>query len=62
MFIEAQVIIARSWKQFRYPSTEEWIQKMKFLNKWKELENIILIGVTHSQKNSYCVHSQISGY
>jgi hypothetical protein len=28
MFIEAQVIIARSWKQFRYPSTEEWIQKI----------------------------------
>jgi hypothetical protein len=28
MFIAATFIIARSWKQFRWPSTEEWIQKM----------------------------------
>jgi hypothetical protein len=24
-------IAARSWKQCRYPSTEEWIQKMWFI-------------------------------
>ena len=28
MFIAALFIIARSWKEPRYPSTEEWMQKM----------------------------------
>ena len=28
MFIAAIFIMARSWKQSRYPSTNEWIQKM----------------------------------
>jgi hypothetical protein len=28
MFIPALFIIARSWKEPRCPSTEEWIQKM----------------------------------
>jgi hypothetical protein len=28
MFIEALFIVARSWKEPRCPSTEEWIQKM----------------------------------
>jgi hypothetical protein len=28
MFIEALFIIARSWKEPRCPSTEEWIQKI----------------------------------
>jgi hypothetical protein len=28
MFIAALLIIARSWKESRCPSTEEWIQKM----------------------------------
>jgi hypothetical protein len=28
MFIATLFIIARSWKDPRYPSTEEWIQKM----------------------------------
>jgi hypothetical protein len=31
MFIIALFIIARSWKQPRYPSIEEWIQKMWFI-------------------------------
>jgi hypothetical protein len=30
MFIEALFMIARSWKEPRCPSTEEWIQKMWF--------------------------------
>jgi hypothetical protein len=63
MFIAALFIIARSWKEPRYPSTEEWIQKMwyiyrmeytaiknneimKFLDKWTDLEDIILSEVT----------------
>jgi hypothetical protein len=66
MFIVAFFIIARSWKEPRCPSTEEWIQKiwyiypieyysgtknnqfMNFLDKWMELENIILSEVTQS--------------
>jgi hypothetical protein len=31
MFIVALLVIARSWKQPRCPSTEEWIQKMWFI-------------------------------
>jgi hypothetical protein len=31
MFIAALFIIARSWKEPRYPSTEEWIQKIWYI-------------------------------
>jgi hypothetical protein len=31
MFIAALFIIARSWKERRCPSTEEWIQKMCYI-------------------------------
>jgi hypothetical protein len=31
MFIAALFIIARSWKELRCPSTEEWIQKMWYI-------------------------------
>jgi hypothetical protein len=30
-FIEALFIIARCWKEPRYPSTEEWIEKMWYI-------------------------------
>jgi hypothetical protein len=32
MFIAAVFIIARSWKETRCPSTEEWIQKVWYFN------------------------------
>jgi hypothetical protein len=32
MFIAALFIIARSWKEPRCPSTEEWIQKMWYIS------------------------------
>jgi hypothetical protein len=32
MFIVALCIIARSWKEPRCPSTEEWIQKMWYIS------------------------------
>ena len=35
---------------------------MKFLDKWMNLEDIILSGVTQSQKNTHDMHSLISGY
>jgi hypothetical protein len=31
MFIAALFIIARSWREPRCPSTEEWIQKMWYI-------------------------------
>jgi hypothetical protein len=31
MFLAALIIIARSWKESRYPSTEQWIQKMWYI-------------------------------
>jgi len=78
MFIAALFIIARSWKEPRCPSTEEWIQKMwytmeyysviknngfmKFIGKWIGLENINLSKVTQSQKNAHGMHALISGH
>jgi hypothetical protein len=80
MFIAALFIVARSWKEPRCSSTEEWIQNrwyiytmeyyaaiknnqlMKILDKWMDLEDIILSEVTQSQKNSHDMHSLISGY
>jgi hypothetical protein len=35
---------------------------MKFLEKWMELENIILSEVTQSEKKTHGMHSLISGY
>jgi hypothetical protein len=35
---------------------------MKFLDKWIDLEDIILSEVTQSQKNTHDMHSLISGY
>jgi hypothetical protein len=80
MFKAALFITARSWKEPRCHSTEEWIQKMwyiytmefysaiknnefmNFLDKWMELENIILSEITQSQKNTHDMYSLISGY
>jgi hypothetical protein len=35
---------------------------MKFLDKWMDLEDIILNEVSQSQKNTHGMHSLISGY
>ena len=31
MFIAALFTIAKTWKQLKYPSTEEWIKKMWYI-------------------------------
>ena len=31
MFISALFIIARIWKQPRYPSADEWIRKLRYI-------------------------------
>jgi hypothetical protein len=35
---------------------------LKFLDKWIDLENIILSEITQSQKSTHDMHSLISGY
>ena len=78
MFIAALFIIASSWEEPRCPEewvqkmcciyTMEYYSAikdndfMKFTDKWMELENIILSEITQSQKNTYGMHSLISGY
>jgi hypothetical protein len=76
MFIAPLFIIARSWKEPRCPSTEEWWyiytmehysaikndEFMEFLGECMELKNIILSEVTQLQKNTHGMHSLISGY
>ena len=44
-----------------YYSAIKNIEFMKFLGKWMDLEDIILIEVTQSQKNTHDMHSLISG-
>jgi hypothetical protein len=39
---------------------KQWI--LKFVGKWMDLENIILIEVTQSQKNTHDIYSLKSGY
>jgi hypothetical protein len=71
MFIVALFIIARSWKEPRYPSTGHGYRKcdtmeyysaiknhkfMKFLGEWMDLEDIILSEVTQSQMNTHDMH------
>ena len=34
MFITALFIIARTWKQPRYPSADEWIRKLGTYTQW----------------------------
>jgi hypothetical protein len=75
MFIAALFIIARSWKQHREMDTENVVLYtmeyysaiknngfMKFLDKWMDLEEIILSELNQSQKNTHDMHSLISGY
>jgi hypothetical protein len=78
MFISAFFIIARSWKEPRCSSIEEWIQKIWYIYtieyysviennefivfNWGVLENIILSEVTESQKETHGIYSLISGY
>jgi hypothetical protein len=74
MFITVLFIIARYWEEHRYPSTDEWIQKIWYIYtmeyysaiknnefKWMYLEDIILSEVTQLQKNTHDMHSLISG-
>ena len=60
VFIAALFSIAKTWKQPKCPSTEEWIQKMwyfkkneipAFLATWIDLETIMLSEVSHTMRH-----------
>jgi hypothetical protein len=44
MFIATFFIIARSWKEPRCPSTEEWIQKMWYIYTMEYYSAIEILG------------------
>jgi hypothetical protein len=35
---------------------------IKFIDKWMDLEDVILSEITQSQKNTHAMHSLVSGY
>jgi hypothetical protein len=65
MFIAALFIIARSWKEPRCPTTEEWIQKMWYIytmEYYSALTRVLTTGQEeHNKPESsaaklYCLH------
>ena len=74
MFIAALFTIARTWKQPKCPSTDDWIRKMwyiytaikkndimPFAATWMELENLILSEMSEKDKDKYHMISLITG-
>ena len=73
MFITAQFIIARTWKQPRCPSANEWIRKLWYiytikknsfesvLMRWMKLEPIIQSEVSWKEKHQYNILTYICG-
>ena len=73
MFITALFTIARSWKQPKCPSTDEWIKKMgyiyysaikrneigSFVEMWMNLETVIQSEVSQKEKNKYRILTHI---
>ena len=65
MFIAAQFIIAKCWKQPKCPSVNEWIKKrwciaverkkqlLPFATAWMDLESIMLNETSQGVKNRY---------
>ena len=79
MFIAALFTIAKTWKQPKCPSTEEWIKKMwciytmeyysaikinkigSFVERWMDLESVLLSEVSQIEKEKYHMTSFIYG-
>ena len=69
IFITALFMTARTWKQLRCPSADEWIRKLRytieyysaikkntfesFLMRWMKLEPIIQSEVSQKEKHQY---------
>ena len=77
MFIAALSIIARTWKQLRCPSADEWIRKLRytieyysaikkntfesFLMRCMKLEPLIQSKVNQKEKHQYSILTHIYG-
>ena len=77
LFTAALLTIARTWKQRRYPSTDEWIKKLwytveyysaikgdafkSFLMRWMNLEPIIQSEESQKEKDKYHILTQVYG-
>ena len=77
MFIAARFTIARSWKQPRCPSADEWIRKLWYtmesysaikksafesvLMRWMKLEPIIQSEVSQKEKHQYSILIHVYG-
>ena len=67
VFITALFIIARTWKQPRCPSADEWIRKLKkstfesVLMRWIKLQPIIQSEVSQKEKHQYSILMHIYG-
>ena len=75
MFITALFIIARTWKQPRCPSADEWIRKLTMeyysaikknefesvLMRWMKVEPIIQSEVSQKEKHLYSILMHIYG-
>ena len=72
MFIPALFIIARTWKQPRCPSADEWIRYSmdsismditfeSVLMRWMKLEPIIQSEVSQKEKHQYSILTHIYG-
>ena len=76
MLIAAQFTIAKSWKQPKCPSINEWIKKLWYINKWNtilqkelllfmtawiELESIMLSEINQVEIDKYHMISSIRG-
>ena len=71
MFTAALFTIAKTWKQPKCPSTEEWIKKMwyiytmeyfeSFVETWMDLETVIQSEVIQKEKNKYRMLTHIYG-
>ena len=74
MFIAALFTIARTWKEPKCPSTDEWIKKMwhiytaikrneteLFVVRWMDLESVIQSEVSQKEKNKYRMLTHIYG-
>ena len=77
MFMSALFTIARTWKQPKCPSMDEWIKKMwhiytmeyyshikrneLFVMRWMDIESVIQNEVSQKEKNKYHTLAHIYG-
>ena len=58
MFIAALFIIARTWKQPRYPSAHEWIRKLWHIY---TVECLLYMQISRPQSQRFCIMWPLMG-